>query len=177
MELTGGGAYSILDLVGAPSTIGLGVAAIRKGGDIVVVGLYGGELKLPTVYFPLRGMGVRGSYVGTLPDLKELVALAQKGTLKPIKVTRRKLYGELAELRHSLDIPCVLVTHDLDEATVAGVPNANAACNRWPHRWPCNAASASRPTKPPPPRSTPIARTTCWCSLAHWISTSLWRMN
>lgn len=34
------------------------------------------------------------------------------------KVTRRKLYAELAELRHSLDIPCVLVTHDLDEATM-----------------------------------------------------------
>ena len=34
------------------------------------------------------------------------------------KVTRRKLYGELAELRRSLDIPCVLVTHDLDEAAM-----------------------------------------------------------
>ena len=54
-------------------------------------GLYGGELKLPIVYLPLRGMGLRGSYVGSLPELKELVALAQKGTLKPIKVTRRKL--------------------------------------------------------------------------------------
>ncbi|MEL4419747.1 zinc-binding dehydrogenase, partial [Shewanella algae] len=40
---------------------------------------------------PLRGMGVRGSYVGTLPELKELVALAKKGSLKPIKVTRRNL--------------------------------------------------------------------------------------
>lgn len=91
MQATGGGALCVLDLVGAPSTIGLGVAGLKKGGDIVVVGLYGGELKLPTVYFPLRGMGVRGSYVGSLPELKELVALAQKGTLKPIKVTRRKL--------------------------------------------------------------------------------------
>ena len=90
-EATGGGALCVLDLVGAASTIELGVAALRKGGDIVVVGLYGGELKLPIVYFPLRALGVRGSYVGTLPELKELVALAQKGTLKPIKVTRRKL--------------------------------------------------------------------------------------
>ncbi|MBM3521569.1 MAG: ABC transporter ATP-binding protein [Alphaproteobacteria bacterium] len=32
------------------------------------------------------------------------------------KVTRRKLYAELAELRGALDIPCVLVTHDLEEA-------------------------------------------------------------
>ena len=91
MRATGGGALCVLDLVGAATTIGLGVATLKKGGDIVVVGLYGGELKLPTVYFPLRGMGIRGSYVGTIPDLKELVALAQKGALKPIKVTRRKL--------------------------------------------------------------------------------------
>jgi molybdate transport system ATP-binding protein len=34
------------------------------------------------------------------------------------KVTREKLYGELAELRRALAIPIVLVTHDLDEATL-----------------------------------------------------------
>ena len=88
---TGGGAACVLDLVGATTTIGLAIGSVRKGGDIVVVGLYGGELKLPAVYLPLRAMGLRGSYVGNLQDLKELVALAQKGTLKPIKVTRRKL--------------------------------------------------------------------------------------
>ncbi|HLF96807.1 MAG TPA: ABC transporter ATP-binding protein [Methylococcaceae bacterium] len=34
------------------------------------------------------------------------------------QVTRRKLYRELAELRHSLAMPIVLVTHDLDEAAL-----------------------------------------------------------
>ena len=34
------------------------------------------------------------------------------------KVTREKLYGELAELRRALSIPIVLVTHDLEEATL-----------------------------------------------------------
>jgi D-arabinose 1-dehydrogenase-like Zn-dependent alcohol dehydrogenase len=96
LEATSGGATSVLDLVGSGATLGLGLAGLRKGGEIVVVGLYGGELKLPIVYFPLRGMGVRGSYVGTLPDLKELVALAQDGSLKPVKVTRRKL-GEASQ--------------------------------------------------------------------------------
>ena len=98
IKATGGGAVSVLDLVGASTTINLGVTSIKKGGEIVVVGLYGGELKLPLVYFPLRGMGIRGSYVGSLPELKELVALAQKGTLKPIKVTRRKLQEASAAL-------------------------------------------------------------------------------
>src|SRR5262249_26702643 len=90
MKLTGG-ALCVLDLVGSSATLGLGLASIRKGGEIVVVGLYGGEVKVPIVFFPLRGMSVRGSYVGSLPDLKELVGLAQTGTLKPIRVTRRKL--------------------------------------------------------------------------------------
>jgi D-arabinose 1-dehydrogenase-like Zn-dependent alcohol dehydrogenase len=98
MQATGGGAASVLDLVGSSATISLGIAGNRKGGEIVLVGLYGGELKLPLVYFPLRGMGIRGSYVGSLPDLTELVALAQKGTLKPIKVTRRKLQEASAAL-------------------------------------------------------------------------------
>jgi propanol-preferring alcohol dehydrogenase len=98
VKATGGGAASVLDLVGSSATINLGIASIKKGGEIVLVGLYGGELKLPLVYFPLRGMGIRGSYVGSLPDLKELVALAQKGTLEPIKVTRRKLQEASAAL-------------------------------------------------------------------------------
>jgi D-arabinose 1-dehydrogenase-like Zn-dependent alcohol dehydrogenase len=98
MEAAGGGAACVLDLVGATATIGLGIASLKKGGEIVVVGLYGGELKLPLVYFPLRGMGIRGSYVGSLPELKELVALAQNGKLKPIQVTRRKLQEASAAL-------------------------------------------------------------------------------
>ena len=98
VKATGGGASCVLDLVGSSATINLGIASIKKGGEIVLVGLYGGELKLPIVYFPLRGMGIRGSYVGSLPELKELVALAQKGTLKPIKVTRRKLQEASAAL-------------------------------------------------------------------------------
>lgn len=99
LQATGGGAASILDLVGASATIDIGIASLKKGGEIVVVGLYGGELKLPLVYFPLRGMGIRGSYVGSLPELKELVTLAEKAQLKPIQVTRRKLQDASAALR------------------------------------------------------------------------------
>jgi propanol-preferring alcohol dehydrogenase len=101
IKATGGGASSVLDLVGSTATLTLGLASLKKGGEIVVVGLYGGDLKLPIVYWPLRGMGIRGSYVGSLPELKELVALAQNGTLKPIKVGRRKL-AEASEALHEL---------------------------------------------------------------------------
>src|SRR5262245_14149987 len=98
IRLTKGGAACVLDLVGSTSTINLAVASVRKGGEIVVVGLYGGELKQPLVYFPLRAIGIRGSYVGSLPELRELVRLAQSGRLEPIKVIRRKLHEAHASL-------------------------------------------------------------------------------
>jgi propanol-preferring alcohol dehydrogenase len=91
IKATSGGAANVLDLVGSGATINLGIASLKKGGEVVVVGLYGGEIKVPTVYFPLRAMALRGSYVGSLPELRELVELAKKGTLKPVKVTRRPL--------------------------------------------------------------------------------------
>lgn len=91
IKATGGGAHMVLDLVGAGSTINLGLAGGTKGVQVVVVGLYGGEIKLPTVYFPLRAMAIRGSYVGNLGELRELVDLFRSGKLKPVQVTRRKL--------------------------------------------------------------------------------------
>ena len=90
-DATGGGAHMVLDLVGAGSTIQLGVDGGTKGVQVVVVGLYGGEITMPTVYFPLRAMAVRGSYVGNLKELRELVKLVQDGKLNPVPVTQRKL--------------------------------------------------------------------------------------
>jgi molybdate transport system ATP-binding protein len=34
------------------------------------------------------------------------------------RVTRRKLYKEIAEVRRHLEIPIILVTHDIDEAVL-----------------------------------------------------------
>jgi len=36
-----------------------------------------------------RAVGIIGSYVGSLPELKEVVALAKKSKLKPLPVTTR----------------------------------------------------------------------------------------
>ncbi len=91
LNATGGGARMVLDLVGAPATVNLGLAVATKGTDIVIVGLFGGEVTVPIPYLPLRPIGLRGSYVGNLKELRELVALALAGKLKPVKVTRRPL--------------------------------------------------------------------------------------
>jgi propanol-preferring alcohol dehydrogenase len=88
---TGGGARMVLDLVGAPSTVKLAIAAATRGTEIIVVGLYGGEVTVSVPLLPLRPIGLRGSYVGTLADLTELIALVRSGKLEPVKVSRRPL--------------------------------------------------------------------------------------
>ena len=91
MELSGGGVVGAIDFVGAPATSGFAMQAVRRGGKLVVVGLYGGALPLPLASLPLRMMTIQGSYVGTLQDLKDLVALAQAGKVKPLPITPRPL--------------------------------------------------------------------------------------
>ena len=91
IQATGGGARAVLDLVGATPTVGLAIAASARGGHIVVCGLMGGELALPLPVLPMRPLTLQGSYVGTLRELRELVALVQRSGMKSIPVTRRPL--------------------------------------------------------------------------------------
>ncbi len=86
-----GGALLILDLVGAASTLNLAIASATRGTEIVVVGLFGGEVTIPVPFFPLRPLAIRGSYVGNLAELDELVGLAKSGKLELIPVARRPL--------------------------------------------------------------------------------------
>jgi D-arabinose 1-dehydrogenase-like Zn-dependent alcohol dehydrogenase len=83
------GIAAAIDLVGAPATAALGIAALRKGGRYVICGLYGGELVHPLPPIAQRAIGIVGSYVGSLQELKEVVALAKKGKLRPAPVETR----------------------------------------------------------------------------------------
>ena len=89
MRLTGGGAAAAIDFVGLPATMAFGVSVLKKGGKLVMVGLYGGACPISTVLFPFKMMTIEGSYVGTLEDLRELLALVQAGKVPPIPVETR----------------------------------------------------------------------------------------
>ena len=78
-----------IDLVGMPATAALGLGALRKGGRHVLCGLFGGELVHPLPPFAQRAIGLVGSYVGNLQELKAVVALAKRRKLKPTPVTTR----------------------------------------------------------------------------------------
>jgi D-arabinose 1-dehydrogenase-like Zn-dependent alcohol dehydrogenase len=83
------GIAGAIDFVGTPATAALGIAALRKGGRYVLVGLHGGELVHSLPPIAQRAIGIVGSYVGNLQELKAVVALAKKGKLKPMPVATR----------------------------------------------------------------------------------------
>lgn len=98
-QATNGGARAVLDLVGATPTVTLAVAAIARGGHIVVCGLMGGDITLALPVIPMRPLTLQGSYVGTLAELRELVALVRATGARPIPVTRRPM----AEINAAFD--------------------------------------------------------------------------
>ena len=83
------GIAGAIDFVGSPATAALGIGALRKGGRYVLCGLYGGELVHPLPPLAQRAIGILGSYVGNLQELKEVVALAKKRKLKAAPVETR----------------------------------------------------------------------------------------
>lgn len=107
-ELSGGGVAAAIDHVGRPATARFGIEALRKGGTLVVVGLYGDRVTIPVPWLPLRMLTLKGSFTGSLDELKELVALVRAGKIPPIPVQDRPL----AEVNAVLD--------DLRKGRVAG---------------------------------------------------------
>ncbi len=83
------GIAAAIDFVGSPATASLGIAALRKGGRYILCGLYGGELQHPLPPIAQRAIGIVGSYVGSLQELREVVALAKKGKIRSAPVETR----------------------------------------------------------------------------------------
>ena len=88
---TGGGAWAVLDFVGSSQTANLAIGSIIKGGTVVVVGLFGGDVTIPTPFLPLRAMTLRGSYVGTHRELAELLELVNRTGLPQVPIRTRPL--------------------------------------------------------------------------------------
>ena len=92
MELTDKmGADAVIDFVNASKTVESDMQFLRRRARLVLVGLFGGELKLSLVSMPTRAYRLIGSYTGTLNDMIELVSLAKRGIIKPLVSNRFKL--------------------------------------------------------------------------------------
>ncbi|HXF76242.1 MAG TPA: alcohol dehydrogenase [Methylomirabilota bacterium] len=98
-QITAGALYGAVDFVGTQATANLALAALRKGGKLVLVGLFGGEMPLSIGETILRAIAIQGSHLGSLEELKAVVALARTGKIKPIPIATRPL----AEVSRTLD--------------------------------------------------------------------------
>jgi len=87
--LAKGNLAGAIDFVGMPATFNVAYPALRKGGRYVLCGLFGGEVTLSLPPIAQRAVGVIGSYVGNLQELKAVVALAKKKKLKPTPIETR----------------------------------------------------------------------------------------
>jgi D-arabinose 1-dehydrogenase-like Zn-dependent alcohol dehydrogenase len=88
---TGGGAWATVDFVGSGQTVNLAVNSSIKGGTVVVVGLFGGDITVPTPSLPLRALTLRGSYVGSQSEMAELLDLVKRTGMPPVPIKTRPL--------------------------------------------------------------------------------------
>jgi len=102
IEAAGGPVLAVIDLVNGTATARFAFGALRKGGKLIQVGLFGGELTVPLPIMAIRALTVRGSYVGSVTDLRELIDLAQKGEVQALPVAtvpQSQAYDALMRLR------------------------------------------------------------------------------
>ncbi|MEX0656917.1 MAG: alcohol dehydrogenase [Nitrosopumilaceae archaeon] len=95
------GADSVIDFVNAPNTAKMGLAVLRKRGNLVLVGLFGGALDISLVTIPLKAITIQGAYTGNYSDMLELIELAKKGIIKPV-ISKRYSLDEANQALHDL---------------------------------------------------------------------------
>ncbi len=88
-----------IDFVGATATARLGIDAVARGGKYLIVGLFGGDITLSLPLLPMRAIAIQGSYVGSLAEFTELLALVQTGKVPEVPLVERPLAAAEAALR------------------------------------------------------------------------------
>jgi alcohol dehydrogenase/propanol-preferring alcohol dehydrogenase len=125
----GGGIAVAIDFVNSSTTAQAAFEGLRRGGKLVQVGFFGGELNLPLPLMPLRALTIMGSYVGTPADLRELVELGSSGRLPPIPLTtvpQSHVNEVLSNLRDGRITGRVVLNATAPAAQPAAATNAHA---------------------------------------------------
>ncbi len=74
-----GGADAAIVLTGSPAAIQQAFRSLKRTGTLITSGLSTNQYELPMVDTVLKGISIRGSYLGTRADLDEVFRLAQLG--------------------------------------------------------------------------------------------------
>jgi len=91
VDLTKGGAWAVIDLVGSSRSARLGYDSLIKGGKYIIVGLFGGDLTVSLPPIPMRALTIQGSYVGSVPEMAELMDLVRRTGIPNLPITTRPL--------------------------------------------------------------------------------------
>jgi D-arabinose 1-dehydrogenase-like Zn-dependent alcohol dehydrogenase len=84
------------------------------GGKAIMVGLFGGTLKIPSALVAMLLKTIEGSNVGTMADFRELLHLARSGKVPHIPVSVRPAHeasAVLDDLRHGRVIGRAVLAH------------------------------------------------------------------
>jgi alcohol dehydrogenase/propanol-preferring alcohol dehydrogenase len=88
LAAVGGPVAAVIDFVNKTSTAKVAIEILMKGGVYIFVGVNGGILELSLVGMIFRLLRLEGVNTGTVKDLREVLALAQSGKLRPIPIQR-----------------------------------------------------------------------------------------
>ena len=78
-----GGVDAAIVLTPAPAAIEQAFRSVKRTGTVVLVGLASSRFELPILDTVLKGIVVRGSFLGTRQDLDNALQLAAMGKVKP----------------------------------------------------------------------------------------------
>ena len=87
MKSSDGGLAAAIDFVGAGETFSFGFNALKKGGTLVSVGLFGGATSVSPASVAMKAVRIVGSYVGSLTEMRELIELARDQSLPELPLT------------------------------------------------------------------------------------------
>lgn len=85
------GAAAVIDFVNNTATAESAFNMLRKNGIMVMVGLFGGKLTFSNPIPTLKNLTIRGSYTGSLAELRELIDIVRDKKLKSIPVQTYEL--------------------------------------------------------------------------------------
>lgn len=78
-----GGVDAAIVLTASPAAIQQAFRSLKRTGTLVLVGLSTNTYELPLVDTVLKGIKLRGSYLGTADDLNDVFTLARAGMVRP----------------------------------------------------------------------------------------------
>jgi alcohol dehydrogenase/propanol-preferring alcohol dehydrogenase len=102
-DACGGPVAVVIDLVNGTQTARFAFDALRKGGKLIQVGLFGGEMSIPLPLMPIRALTIQGSYVGNVKELRSLVDIAKAGKIPAIPIATEPLRNADAVLNRLRD--------------------------------------------------------------------------